>query len=826
MGVDFNILPDYVNSLNLKHGVYYVTQSGTSGYANAAKGYIYDLIQRNIPVKIHTVDLDFTKITETSSFDRFITSHTKNVLSYDTVIVHATPNIWDVLLQNAKVNSTKRKIIGRTVWEFEKVPIDWVTCINKSRVDIVSVPTEWNKTVFEKNGIIKPIIVEPHIFIDYPHNHVELTSIIDHSGEIFSKHDITSEQLQDHYKFYTIGQFIPRKGIVETIESFCKTFTSHDKTVLIVKTFGKDYSSDEVDKCKSAILSILSNYDHAPVVFVKNQLTYDEVRSLHHQCDCYIQLTRSEGFGLGIFESYKIGKNVIVTGYGGQTEFLPINHYGLVDHSIVNVQDTLFFNVQLDESYTWAKPNIDHASHIMSDIFIKNRQSLEKVDIEFMENTPLILSSGWYDLERHQNTNFRWMHLKSKIDVVNTDYTFVTLVFANHVNKKTLKFYTTIGDDTKVLVSEKSCEIGERCYIRLSLHDVKEIFIESDAYYCPHEKGDSEDRRKLSVMMFQFEFEKNKDNKLYIQSIENIPHKKDNLHFKIIQSNSVLTKTNSHFVYEKVEVPTISTSLTHGVLLYLPNITGKHCKTLDNLAQYKHSKYDSQIVVYTDGDISGAEKYPFEFIQIDPLPAMYDGMMPVHYKYATWAFFEGIKIAKSKSWDYFFCYEWDCMIGKDYWYDTLWQEHLSWPYEPIMTGTPVFKCPLTEVGNLLQGSMDYRYQYSKDCGLYMNIEHVNPTSLYTNGALTFYNTNKTSKYFSPELEFNGDVSSYMDSITSWDLEIGIRLFKEYGEKSFEKVGWLPSSYSGCGDYYYNQKQRESMLTSGQKVVIHQYKYEN
>ena len=65
--------------------------------------------------------------------------------------------------------------------------------------------------------------------------------------------------------------------------------------------------------------------------------------------------------------------------------------------------------------------------------------------------------------------------------------------------------------------------------------------------------------------------------------------------------------------------------------------------------------------------------------------------------------------------DYYFCYEWDCKIGKDYWYDTLWEEHLSWPYEPTMTGTPVFKCPLNGCGNLLQGSVDYRHLYSKEC---------------------------------------------------------------------------------------------------------------
>jgi hypothetical protein len=106
----------------------------------------------------------------------------------------------------------------------------------------------------------------------------------------------------------------------------------------------------------------------------------------------------------------------------------------------------------------------------------------------------------------------------------------------------------------------------------------------------------------------------------------------------------------------------------------------------------------------------------------------------------------------------------------------------------------------------------------------MNIEHVYPFSLYTNGALTFYNTKQTEKYFLTELNFQGNPSDHMDTITSWDLEIGIRLFKDLKEKSFEKVGWLPSSYSGCGDYYYNQKQRDKMLTSGLKIVIHQYKY--
>jgi hypothetical protein len=54
----------------------------------------------------------------------------------------------------------------------------WVDAINTSIVDIVSVPTEWNKQCFIENGVIKPIIVEPHIYVDYPHKKTGLKHLL------------------------------------------------------------------------------------------------------------------------------------------------------------------------------------------------------------------------------------------------------------------------------------------------------------------------------------------------------------------------------------------------------------------------------------------------------------------------------------------------------------------------------------------------------------------------------------------------------------------------------------------------------------------------
>lgn len=450
---------------------------------------------------------------------------------------------------------------------------------------------------------------------------------------------------------------------------------------------------------------------------------------------------------------------------------------------------------------------------------------MNQVEINVDNLEEVYLSTGWHDLELLQNFHFRWLFKKAEIIVVpKKEKRYLSVVFVNHFKKKVIAFTIKKTDGTTLCVFNKMCDTGKRYTAKIPLEDVELITFESDSYYCPFEKGDSNDRRKLTVMVLEFIFETPLG--IYSKLIQEVTSINEKSYTKLEKETQVVSSTDAYFTsFEKSSIPQIVEGIKHGILLYLPNLKNKHLKTLDNLKNYKHSAHDVPIVVYTDGSLDGSHNYPFTFVKINPLPLMKDGITPVNYKYATWAFFQGIKLAKKLGWKYFFYYEWDCMIGKDYWYDTIWQEHLNWIYEPIMTGTPVFKCPLQGVGNLLQGVQDYRYRYSKECKLYMNVEHVYPFALYTNGALTFYNTEETERYFKNEMEIkNEDASDHMDTITSWDLEIGIRLFKEFGEQSFEKVGWLPSSYSGCGDFYYNEEQRVSMLNSGLKTVIHQYKY--
>jgi len=282
------------------------------------------------------------------------------------------------------------------------------------------------------------------------------------------------------------------------------------------------------------------------------------------------------------------------------------------------------------------------------------------------------------------------------------------------------------------------------------------------------------------------------------------------------------TENSSDFLkmYNKVKTLHINNNLKVGIIFYVHSINDGIKKCIENINSYKLSKHDIPFVVYSDEQLNG-----LNYVKFNKMEEMHAGLYRKCDKYAFWAFVEGIKIAKEKNWDYFFCYEWDCLISKDYWFDTLWQEHLSWPYEPIITGTPAIRMPKLAIGNFFQSSQDYIYNYSKECNVSINIDHAAPISIYTNGALTFYNTQKMCEFFNKELY--GTIlnkSEHVDDVGPWDFGLGIRIYDKLKDDSFKKVGWLPSSYSGCGDFCYNEKQRLNMLETNLKVIMHQYKY--
>jgi len=549
--------------------ILYICQNGTSGYANAAKGYIYDYIGKKIPVKTQYFNCS-DEINENDKFHQYLNSNTSTDIEYNTIIVHSTPDIWTTVIKNApNINLEKKTIVGRTVWEFEKLLPSWVDAINNGIVDIVSVPTEWNKQCFINSGVIKPIIVEPHIYVDYPHKKVGLTTLSKKSIVISKDENLSGLNLNEYYKFYCIGQLIERKGIIETIDAFCNAFTSEDKVVLFVKTFKLNYSKEEQQKCLLEIVNIADKYDHAPIIYIKDNLNYDEIKSLHDIGDCYFHLTKTEGFCLGAFDAFNNSKKVIITGYGGHIEYLGKEYEGLVDYELnpLSIDESVFFQFKLDNTYKWAIANNKNAIELL-----KSYDENQKCNL--LNTFKISYIDGLYNLENEKDNQFRWAseQFSLNIDDVN-EFEEVWLDCENII------FDSYITQDDVIY----KLNIGKN---KIKLHVKNTIFSFKCKHFVPMEMFENNnDSRKLSIKLYGIILVKN--GKSYYVKIKSINRQSE---ISKINNGNILfinyfeSKGGAEKNLDRI-INQVQKTHSYSVLTCLPN---------GNNSKYWNQKYDTK----------------------------------------------------------------------------------------------------------------------------------------------------------------------------------------------------------------------------------------
>jgi len=589
----FNLLHSYIfrkknvtmdNTFSYKdRSILYICQNGTSGYANAAKGYIYDYIGKNIPIRTQYFNCS-DEVNENDRFHQYLNLCTSNDIKYNTIIVHSTPDIWTDVIKNApNINLENKTIIGRTVWEFEKLLPEWVSNINTSIVDIVSVPTEWNKQCFINSGVIKPIIVEPHVYVDYPYKKVGLTVLSKKSILISKKEDISNINYNEYYKFYCIGQFIERKGIAETIDAFCNTFTSKDKVLLFIKTFKLNYSKEEQNKCLLEIVKIAEKYDHAPIIYIKDSLNYDEIKSLHDICDCYFHLTRTEGFCLGAFDAYNNNKKVIITGYGGHTEYLGKDYDGLIDYKLkpLSVNESVFFQFRLDDTYKWAIADKDHCISLLN--------KLLKIDYKDKIN----FGEGLHSLEISENIYFKWMSERNEI-YINEDIDFITLDIINLVQSNVFQVVNNKG-----IIFSFNLNEGQQ-NIKIPVKNTNKIVIESGFFIPSKTTNFSTDNRKLSCKLYAIKVLS--DNKEF-----NIPVNRINYINENIRKINAGGKSVTEYVgdYGEMTVRIKDSNLSGKINLGVQTSFYSHRSGWDYVV-HNMSEFNNPLGVYFDGFIENA----------------------------------------------------------------------------------------------------------------------------------------------------------------------------------------------------------------------------
>ncbi|MDZ4402192.1 hypothetical protein [Prosthecobacter sp.] len=268
-------------------------------------------------------------------------------VDYDTVVVHTVPEFYPDWIRR----EPDKRILGCTVWETDVIPDHWKDLLNS--VHGLIVPCQWNREVFEKCGVRVPVHVVPHLYDERP------------MPARMECHDIP----QEDYVFYTIGEWAPRKTIWLTVRAFCEAFTADDKVTLVVKTNRHDHTQSFwrpfPRSTARALEQVLRDYPNPPrIKLLPEPLSDDDMLLLHARGDCYVSLCRSEGWGMGAFDAARFGKPVIMTGYGGQLDFLPPDLARLIRYRLIPAEAGARWR-----SYTrdqqWADPDVSHASQEM-----------------------------------------------------------------------------------------------------------------------------------------------------------------------------------------------------------------------------------------------------------------------------------------------------------------------------------------------------------------------------------------------------------------------------------------------------------------------------
>lgn len=347
----------FLKSIEIKNNkaIKYIAQSGTSGYATAAKGYLANYVLNGTPIKWQKLIFDDSKDDYSYYVDALSEcAYYSNFESYETLIIHSTPDIWnDYLQQNTNIENK----IGYCTWETNKLPEKWVKEINL--MPNVWVPSSFNKECFLNSGVTSNISVIPHIW---------------HRRELINKSNI---QIFDYcrnlvpngkYTFYSIGELNFRKGIEDLVSVFDKLSDVNENIQLVLKIHYKGYSENHKKYCIET-LNKLTNKIGKSIYLLLDNLSNRDVIALHSFGDCYVSLNKGEGFGLTIFDAFNLGKRVIATGYGGQIDYLGKTYEGLVDFKLNKVKGMEKFSSNYSEDQEWAYPDLDHAYSLMKKFY-------------------------------------------------------------------------------------------------------------------------------------------------------------------------------------------------------------------------------------------------------------------------------------------------------------------------------------------------------------------------------------------------------------------------------------------------------------------------
>lgn len=230
-----------------------------------------------------------------------------------------------------------------TMFESDKICESWVMASRK--LDLIIVPTEWNKSIFVKSGIPENKVAVCAIPVDL----TNLVAKMPRGLDTYTDDNIIGFK----HRFLHVSEYIDRKNVNGLLKAWVEETKPEDDACLILKLCSN--SGVKLDFFKSKVDDIVKNKKCAPVFFYNNIMSQNDMLNLYHSCTHYITATCGEGWGLSETISGLLGKLVVAPKSSAFLDYLTDDNSYRVDTQAVRARQSGPTKVLYDGS-NWFVP--------------------------------------------------------------------------------------------------------------------------------------------------------------------------------------------------------------------------------------------------------------------------------------------------------------------------------------------------------------------------------------------------------------------------------------------------------------------------------------
>lgn len=266
------------------------------------------------------------------------------------------------------------------------------------------------------------------------------------------------------------------------------------------------------------------------------------------------------------------------------------------------------------------------------------------------------------------------------------------------------------------------------------------------------------------------------------------------------------------------------------VIAYLPpNDPRFHTQAfIENL---RENPVRNDLILFTDGELvrqKASELFKkADVLLISPPDKILTNTHSRPFNISNILFLTALKIVgvklKARGYTHFLYLESDCRVRGTHWDDLIWTEFQTLPGEtsPLVAGSLVVYNPARSGEEGMVRFDTLRASNTKSnfpVSAFRSSTDIDPC-IMAMGAGAIYDIEAMLNLFAP---FK-DTLHLAQKFCAFDLEVGKRIWKTHGPRSYDRVRKLETIYSGHGDRVTTLEERKELLLSGKVCLVHQVK---